>query len=156
MRLWRACLILLLLANTAGLALIYKKIDDLSKLFPFALLQDSIQVQSEISTQLSSIQSLLSQKSSPDSPTTVLGISELLPDKSSEQNASANHFVTTIKDSTKPVNAYKEQAVFSEVLGQLLPDYKYPYFAKIGNWYLIGLTGSVTGWVQAQEVTENL
>ena len=152
MRLWRACLVLLLLVNTAGLALIYKKLDNLEKLFPFTLLQDSVQTQTQISTQLATIHTLLS-KNTRSSSVSVLGMSELLPDKSTDISSSEGHYVSVTKDASQETKVYKEQAIYSTVLGRLVPDYKYPYFTKVGNWYLIGLSAGVTGWVEGGNVT---
>ncbi|TSC86760.1 MAG: hypothetical protein G01um101416_614 [Microgenomates group bacterium Gr01-1014_16] len=59
------------------------------------------------------------------------------------------------KDSPDPVNVYQEQAEFSAVIGQLLPDYSYPYYTKLDDWYLVNFADSKTGWVPAQNVIVN-
>lgn len=153
MRAWFICLILLFSANLVGLGLIYTKLSALPKLLPIQELNLALKNQSEISTQLASLQNSWAKSNKVDLPNSVLGMSDLLPDKTTNQNITSNHFITT-KPDTNPVYVYKEQAEFSQTMGSLIAGYRYPYFGKVGDWYLIGLSDGLTGWVKADTVIE--
>lgn len=153
MRLWYFCLILVLLLNSVGLGLVYWRLEHLANQFPLALLESSIKTQSEITTQLTSIQTLLSAQTPTTSPSTVLGMADLLPDKS-ESSTPSSTYISVPANATTAVPVYKEQATFSPVLGQLIPDYKYPFYSKTADWYLVNLSAGKTGWVKASQVTE--
>jgi len=137
-----------------GLGVIYWKLEHPKQQFPYALLESNLQAQSETSAKLTSLQSLITSTSPLRATTGVLGVADLLPDKVRDATTSPTTFVTAIKDSPLSVKAYKEQAEFSTVLGQLIPDYNYPYYTKVNDWYLILLSDGKTGWVKASTVTE--
>ncbi len=156
MRLWYTCLILLVLSNSVGLGLIYWRLDHLAQRFPFALLESSVKTQSEIATKLNNLQSLFAAIVPASSPSPVLGMADLLPDKPGNPAPSSNTFISVNKDAPEAVPVYKEQADFSVVLGQLVPDYKYPYYTKTADWYLVSLASGKTGWVKASLVREEV
>ena len=153
MRLLYTTLILLLMVNLVGLGVIYHKLDSLPQ-FPYQLLQDNAKTQSETSAKITNLENLLAKILPESSQPTVLGLSDILPEKSNRETNTPNHFISPMKDLKGQVQVYKEQADFSTVLGQLIVDYKYPYFAKQGSWYLIGLTDNKTGWVKASQIIE--
>lgn len=154
MRWWYGFLIVVLVLNSIALGLIYWRLDRLAKQFPFALLESSIKTQNEIAVKLNSIQSLLSATTSKNNPPSVLGMADLLPDKTGSSSP-ASSFISVAPNVVESVPVYKEQAEFSAILGQLIPDYKYPYFSKTSDWYLVSLSSGKTGWVKAGSVTEN-
>ncbi len=157
LRVWRVFLTIFLILNSVGLGLVYWKVSTFSRQFPFSVLESSLKNQVEISAKLDGLQNTLTTgRITPKTNTTVLGIADLLPDKSTAAGQMATaKFVTIAKAVTTPVSVYKEQAEFSAVVGQLVPEYKYTYSAKIGDWYLINLSDGKTGWVKSSLVTES-
>ena len=153
MRLWYSCLILLLLTNTVGLGLIYHRLDALSAAFPIQLLQDNLKSQADTSAKLTSLQNLISESLPGNVPPQVLGISDILPDKSNPQLSATSRLLQSKAGQAKPTYAYQEQADFSAILGQLVPGYNYPYYLKQGDWYLVGLSDNKSGWVKAELVS---
>jgi hypothetical protein len=157
LRVWRVFLTIFLLVNSVGLGLVYWKVATFSRQFPFSVLESSLKNQAEISAKLDGLQNTLTTgRITPKTGTTVLGIADLLPDKSTaEGQITALKYVSVPKNSTASVSVYKEQADFSAVVGQLVPEYKYSYMAKVGDWYLVNLADSKTGWVKASLVVES-
>jgi hypothetical protein len=153
MRWWHISLLVLVVINSVGLGLIYRRVNNLARQFPLAQLESSIKAQMEIAARLDGLQSLMAALPPAKTASTVLGMADLLPDKAIEATSSPITYVTVAKDYTSPVLVYKEQADFSAVLGQLIPDYKYPYYSKADNWYLVSLANDKAGWVQATHVS---
>lgn len=148
-------LVVVVLINTLGLGLIYWRVNRLTTQIPLNLLVTSIKNQADISAKLDGLQGLLATNNKLPTNNNVLGIADLLPDTVVNPNGtSPTTFVTMNKDMGK-VSVYKEQADFSSVLGQLIPDYKYPYYTKTSDWYLVSLTDGKTGWVKASSVSES-
>lgn len=152
MRGWLISSIVVSILNFAGLGLLYYKLEHVSRQFPTATLETAIKNEAEIQTQLALLQKQLAQSL----PLANLpsGIADLLPDRSDTATNSSNTFITISSDWPAPVKVHKEQADYSAVLGQLIPDYKYPYYTKLDGWYLVSLDGQ-TGWVNAVGVFEN-
>ena len=155
MRLWYAVFSLVLIANFIGLGLIYHRVARLENKIPNEQLQALIKNETDVLTRLNGLQSQLALTQSLTRSPEVLGMTDLLPEASNSSISISNHSISIPKNSTDPVNVYKEHAEFSAVLGQLLPDYSYPYYTKLDDWYLVNFAEQKTGWVKAQNVTVN-
>lgn len=155
MRVVQVFLVVIVLVNSLGLLLIYHNLNQLAAKIPLDLLVTSIKNQADISAKLDGLQGVLAANRQLPAAKNVLGIADLLPDTVSNPDGTApTTFVTTNKNGPS-VAVYKEQADFSAVLGQMVPDYKYPYYSKADGWYLISLTDGKTGWVKASLVSES-
>lgn len=153
MRSWIfAFLVILLSANIFGLVTVYKKLHTLSAFFPLTKLDEIARSQGQLDAKIAGLERLMAQNTSSTLPDSILGASDILPDKTNNQNLTPKFLQT--KDSSTPTQVYKEQADFSSLVGQLVPGYHYPYFTKMGDWYLIGLNEDLTGWVKSEEIVE--
>lgn len=155
MRWWYAVFSLVLIANFVGIGLIYHRITRLENQIPSSQLQALVKSQSDVLARLNGLQSYLALTPSLANSPKVLGLADLLPDASNSSISASYHSISISKDSPDPVNVYQEQAEFSAVIGQLLPDYSYPYYTKLDDWYLVNFADSKTGWVPAQNVIVN-
>lgn len=155
MRKWYILSIAVLILNFAGFGLLYNKLELLSRQLPLSGQQESIKNVNEIQAQLTQLQNQLAQSHPVTNLNPVLGAVDLLPDRSATSANTSSTFISISSDWTSPVKVYKEQAQYSAVLGQLIPDYKYPYYTKLDGWYLVSLSDDKTGWVKVEGVFEN-
>lgn len=155
MRKWHIFLIVVLILNFVGFGLLYNKLELLSRQPPLSGQQETIKKGVEIQAQLNQLQNQLAQSHPVTNLNPVLGAIDLLPDRPNTSANTSSTFISISSDWTSPVKVHKEQAEYSTVLGQLIPDYKYPYYTKLDGWYLVSLTGGETGWVKAEGVFEN-
>lgn len=155
MRWWPIYLIVILALNLAGFGLLYYKLELISRQFPPSGLEATLKNGVEIQAQLTRLQNQLVQSLPVAILPSVLRVADLLPDRSTAPASPSGTFITISADWTAPVNVYKEQAQYSAVLGQLVPDYQYPYYTKLDGWYLVGLLDGQTGWVNSIGVFEN-
>lgn len=149
------------ITNIVTLSLIYSHIGKLSPTSPTSKVASDNYTQvierlDHIAAQLDQIQSANPPVLGATAPSAPGLISDLLPDISYDMSNGSKRFLSTSKDVSGQVKVYKEQADFSPVVGQLVPDYKYPYTTKLNNWYLVELSGDITGWVKANDVHEVL
>ncbi len=164
MRRWHFWSIFIItLINSVSLGLIYSHLGKLARQ-PAVVPQeiaagkntDIIERLNLIQSQLAQIQSAASSVLGAATPTGPTQLSDLLPDISYDISSTSKRYISIPKDVSDPVKVYKEQADFSPVVGQLVPDYKYPYSTKLNNWYRVALSGDITGWVKADSVREVL
>lgn len=153
----------ILVINTVGLVVIYRRLDKSLQSSPPNALAAIRTNTAEIADKLTAMQNQLTRLQSPDSDSSVLGItaspfpnqlSDLLPDIPDSTSTVSYSYISISKDISEPVNVYKEQADFSAVIGQLMPGQKYPFPAKLNNWYQVNLAEGKTGWVKAVQVYE--
>lgn len=152
-----------LVINTVGLAVIYRRLDKFLQSSPPNALDAVRANTAEIADKLTAMQNQLTRLQSPDSSSSVLGItaspfpnqlSDLLPDIPDSISTRSYSHISISKDVSEPVNVYKEQADFSTIIGQLIPGQKYPFSTKLNNWYQVNLAEGKTGWVKAAQVYE--
>jgi len=153
----------ILVINIVGLAVIYRRLDKFLQYSPPNALAAVRADTAEIADKLTAMQNQLTRLQSPDSDSPVLGItasslpnqlSDLLPNIPDSTSTTSYSYISISEDVSEPVNVYKEQADFSAVIGQLIPEQKYPFFAKLNNWYQVNLAEDKTGWVKAVQVYE--
>jgi len=151
---WYKIVSLVLIVNLIGLGLVYYEVARLKNQIPYSALQALVKSETEIVAKLNGLQNQLAQAQSLTLSSEVLGMADLLPDVSNSSVSASNHFISISDKSAEAVNVYKEQADFSAIIGQLVPDYTYPYYTKLDDWYLVNFKDAKTGWVKASLVRE--
>lgn len=155
---------MILIINTVGLTMIYRRIDKFLKLYPPNALEAVRLSTAEIADKLTSVQGQLTLLQLPEN-SSALGtttsaptgqLSDLLPDIPDASSTTSLRYISVSEGFTDSVRIYKEHADFSPVIGQLVPGQKYPFSGQLNNWYQINLSRGITGWVQAAHVHEIL
>lgn len=59
-----------------------------------------------------------------------------------------------LKSGWKSVDAFEKPQASSKIIGQISSNQSYPVLTNQNNWYQLGLSDTLTGWVQSQFIDE--
>lgn len=157
------------LINSVSLSLIYARLKTTALVKPSSTDEVSSRQYQQILDELQSIHKIINQTASlePQTATPTLGtnteytgqLSDLLTNAATPVPAGGPTptpagYITLTSSPNGQVDVYKESASFSPIIDQIVSGQKYPYLAKLNNWYHITLPSGKNGWINSQFVKE--